>query len=227
VRVDPALIRPAEVDTLLADPRKAKAELGWTARTSFRALIELMVEADLEHQERTTGARRDRGGRVEPPERVLVTGAAGFIGSTLCERLLAEGRSVIGLDNFDPFYPESHKQANLAAARRSDRFSLVRADLRDADAVRGIFAGTAIDAVVHLAALAGVRPSLERPSEYADVNVRGSSCCSRPPCARARRAWCSRRRRRCRRAQATGRSASRIRSSGRSRPTPRPSARAS
>jgi GDPmannose 4,6-dehydratase len=61
VRVDPALIRPAEVDTLLADPRKAKAELGWTARTSLRELVELMVEADLEQQERTTGARRDRG----------------------------------------------------------------------------------------------------------------------------------------------------------------------
>ena len=61
VSVDPALIRPAEVDTLLADPRKAKAELGWTARTSFRALVELMVEADLAQQERITGARRDRG----------------------------------------------------------------------------------------------------------------------------------------------------------------------
>jgi GDPmannose 4,6-dehydratase len=61
VRIDPALIRPAEVDTLLADPRKAKAELGWTARTPFRQLIELMVEADLERQESTTGARRDRG----------------------------------------------------------------------------------------------------------------------------------------------------------------------
>jgi GDPmannose 4,6-dehydratase len=61
VSVDPALIRPAEVDTLLADPRKAKAELGWTARTSFRELVELMVESDLEQQERSTGARRDRG----------------------------------------------------------------------------------------------------------------------------------------------------------------------
>jgi GDPmannose 4,6-dehydratase len=61
VRVDPALIRPAEVDTLLADPRKAKAELGWSARTSFRQLIELMVEADLADQERRTGARRDHG----------------------------------------------------------------------------------------------------------------------------------------------------------------------
>ncbi|TMA27992.1 MAG: GDP-mannose 4,6-dehydratase [Deltaproteobacteria bacterium] len=61
VKSDPALIRPAEVDTLLADPRKASAELGWTARTRFQQLIELMVEADLEQQERTTGARRDRG----------------------------------------------------------------------------------------------------------------------------------------------------------------------
>jgi GDPmannose 4,6-dehydratase len=61
VRIDPALIRPAEVDTLLADPRKANAELGWAARTWFRELVELMVEADLEQEERTTGARRDRG----------------------------------------------------------------------------------------------------------------------------------------------------------------------
>jgi UDP-glucuronate 4-epimerase len=108
------------------------------------------------------------------PECVLVTGAAGFIGSTLCERLLAEGRTVVGLDNFDAFYPESHKLANLAVARRSGRFSLVRGDLRDAAAVRGIFAAHRIDSVVHLAALAGVRPSLERPAEYADVNVRGT-----------------------------------------------------
>jgi GDPmannose 4,6-dehydratase len=61
VRVDPALIRPAEVDTLKADPRKAAAELGWQARTAFRELVEIMVEADLEQLERTTGARRSRG----------------------------------------------------------------------------------------------------------------------------------------------------------------------
>jgi len=61
VRTDPALIRPAEVDTLLADPSKAQAELGWRARTSFRELIDLMVDADLAQQERTTGARRGQG----------------------------------------------------------------------------------------------------------------------------------------------------------------------
>ena len=61
VRVDPALIRPAEVDTLLADPTKAREELGWSARTSFAGLIELMVDADLESQERLSGARRGRG----------------------------------------------------------------------------------------------------------------------------------------------------------------------
>jgi GDPmannose 4,6-dehydratase len=61
VVVDPGLIRPAEVDTLLADPRKAADELGWRAHTSFRELVEIMVESDLAQQERTTGARRDRG----------------------------------------------------------------------------------------------------------------------------------------------------------------------
>jgi UDP-glucuronate 4-epimerase len=103
-----------------------------------------------------------------------VTGAAGFIGSTLTERLLAEGRSVVGLDSFDPFYPESQKRRNLAAAQRSRAFTLVEADLRDAPALRRVFADHRFDAVVHLAALAGVRPSLERPAEYADVNVHGT-----------------------------------------------------
>jgi len=109
------------------------------------------------------------------PERILITGAAGFIGSTLSERLLAEGRRVVGLDSFDPFYPESQKKANLTGALRNGDFSLVRADLRDAAELRRLFAGHHFDAVVHLAALAGVRPSLERPTEYADVNVRGTS----------------------------------------------------
>jgi UDP-glucuronate 4-epimerase len=108
-------------------------------------------------------------------ERVLVTGAAGFIGSTLVDRLLSEGRSVVGFDNFDPFYDEAEKRRNLASALESSDFRLVRGDIRDAKAVDALFEGGRFDAVVHLAALAGVRPSLERPVEYADVNVLGTS----------------------------------------------------
>lgn len=108
------------------------------------------------------------------PQRVLVTGAAGFVGSTLIERLLAEGRDVVGLDNFDPFYAESEKRSNLRAALRSPRFRMVTGDIRDEASVAAALAGGA-DVVVHLAALAGVRPSLERPVAYADVNLRGTA----------------------------------------------------
>ena len=113
--------------------------------------------------------------------RVGVTGAAGFIGSTLVDRLLAEGRRVVGLDNFDPFYPEPLKRRNLESAQRKPGFELVEGDIRDAAAVERFYCGgdngdeTELDAVVHLAALAGVRPSLERPAAYADVNVNGTA----------------------------------------------------
>ncbi len=109
------------------------------------------------------------------PERVLVTGAAGFIGSTLVDRLLAEGREVVGYDSFDPFYSEALKLRNLEDASKSTSFRLVRADIRDAETLDRVFAEGRFDGVVHLAALAGVRPSLERPSLYADVNVHGTS----------------------------------------------------
>ncbi len=113
--------------------------------------------------------------RGDAPRAVLVTGAAGFVGSTLVERLLAEGRRVVGLDSFDPFYPEEQKRRNLALALDHDAFRLERGDIRDAETVERVFAAGGFEGVVHLAALAGVRPSLERPSEYADVNVRGTS----------------------------------------------------
>jgi len=106
---------------------------------------------------------------------VLVTGAAGFIGSSLVDRLLAEGREVVGLDNFDPFYPELAKRRNLASALDHARFRLVRGDIRDPEALARAFAPGGIDGIVHLAALAGVRPSLERPAAYADVNVHGTA----------------------------------------------------
>jgi UDP-glucuronate 4-epimerase len=108
-------------------------------------------------------------------ERVLVTGAAGFIGSTLVDRLLAEGREVAGLDNFDPFYAEAEKRENLRGALAAPRFRLERADVRDAGAAARLCAAGRFDAIVHLAALAGVRPSLERPAAYADVNVNGTA----------------------------------------------------
>ena len=98
--------------------------------------------------------------------RILVTGAAGFIGSHLCERLCARGDEVVGLDNFDPFYPRAVKEQNLARPARATRqFRLRRGrhSRRGGDLARA-FGGARPDAVVHLAALAGVRPSLADPA---------------------------------------------------------------
>jgi UDP-glucuronate 4-epimerase len=105
--------------------------------------------------------------------RVLVTGAAGFIGSHLSERLIARGDEVVGLDNFDAFYPRAFKERNLVALVGSPRFSLVEGDVRAPEDLARAFAARP-DAVVHLAALAGVRPSLADPARYADVNVLGT-----------------------------------------------------
>ena len=74
------------------------------------------------------------------PQRILVTGAAGFIGSTLCERLLDEGRSVVGLDNFDPFYDRALKEANLSRLRAAPEFHLVEGDIRSAPNLAAAFA---------------------------------------------------------------------------------------
>ncbi|MGC6489521.1 MAG: SDR family NAD(P)-dependent oxidoreductase [Planctomycetota bacterium] len=105
---------------------------------------------------------------------VLITGGAGFIGSHLAERLIADGLHVRVLDNLDPYYDPALKQRNLDLLRAAGgaRFRFVEGDLRDAAACRGAVAD--VDVVVHLAALAGVRPSLEDPVRYMDVNVRGT-----------------------------------------------------
>ncbi|MBP6124335.1 MAG: GDP-mannose 4,6-dehydratase, partial [Phycisphaerae bacterium] len=104
--------------------------------------------------------------------KIVVTGAAGFIGSHLCERLVKAGYSVIGVDNFDPFYDPAVKRRNLADLMSSGRFQLAEGDIRDAALMESAAAGA--EAVIHLAAKAGVRPSVEDPAGYADVNVRGT-----------------------------------------------------
>jgi len=106
--------------------------------------------------------------------KALVTGAAGFIGSHLCERLLAEGWTVVGIDNFDEFYDPQIKRCNIDSCLKNKNFQLIEADIRDADAMdRAV--GDNVDIIVHLAARAGVRPSIAQPVLYADVNVNGTT----------------------------------------------------
>jgi len=105
--------------------------------------------------------------------RVLVTGGAGFIGSHVAEALLARGDDVVILDNFNSFYDPAIKRGNLAEVRASGTFELVEGDIRDEALVKRLFARP-FDAVIHLAAMAGVRPSLDDPLLYQDVNLRGT-----------------------------------------------------
>lgn len=106
--------------------------------------------------------------------KVLVTGAAGFIGSHLSERLVADGFDVVGLDNFDPFYSEEVKRLNIAGLLLSDKFILVEGDIRDRGDVESILSCGDVDIIVHLAAKAGVRPSIEDPVGYMDTNINGT-----------------------------------------------------
>lgn len=103
---------------------------------------------------------------------VLVTGAAGFIGSHVVDALLAEGEVVVGLDCYDDYYSPEVKRANLSAARASERFSEVQGDLCDPSVLESVPPG--VTSVVHLAARAGVRPSIENPRLYGKVNVDGT-----------------------------------------------------
>ncbi len=105
---------------------------------------------------------------------VLVTGGAGFIGSHLCQRLLGRGDSVVCVDNFDPFYDPAVKRRTVEALARSPGFRLAEADIRDVDALAAAVGGERVDAIVHLAARAGVRPSIEDPLLYTRVNVEGT-----------------------------------------------------
>ena len=102
--------------------------------------------------------------------RILVTGAAGFIGSHVCEALVARGDEVIGVDNFDPFYARAVKERNLEGLRQARGFRFVEADL-----VRRALPLDDVAVVVHLAARPGVRPSLADPAAYMDLNVTGTT----------------------------------------------------
>jgi len=107
--------------------------------------------------------------------RALVTGGAGFIGSTLVDRLLLDGWSVTTLDAFEPFYPRERKLRNLRHALRQPGFGLLEADTRDAPSMLSATRDVRPDVVFDLAARAGVRPSIADPGTYVDINVRGLS----------------------------------------------------
>lgn len=107
--------------------------------------------------------------------RVLVTGAAGFIGSHTAEHLLRRGDEVVGLDNFNDFYDPTLKRRNAALLASHPGFAMVEADLCDEPALDALFARGGFDGVVHLAAWAGVRPSIQRPDIYVDANIRGTT----------------------------------------------------
>jgi UDP-glucuronate 4-epimerase len=105
---------------------------------------------------------------------VLVTGGAGFIGSHLCERLLSRGDSVVIVDDLNDFYDPKIKQSNLECIGKKGKYNFYQCDIRDTKQIKEIFLKEKPDAVVHLAARAGVRPSLAAPLLYEEVNVIGT-----------------------------------------------------
>lgn len=105
---------------------------------------------------------------------ILVTGGAGFIGSHLVERLLSQDKRVVVIDNFNDFYKPAYKKENISAVIQNPELRLYETDIRDRRACQEIFERHEIEKVVHLAAQAGVRPSIENPLLYEDINCRGT-----------------------------------------------------
>jgi UDP-glucuronate 4-epimerase len=105
---------------------------------------------------------------------ILVTGGAGFIGSNLIDKLLESNYKIICLDNFDSFYDESIKRKNIESALGFSNFNLITGDIRDKEILKRCFSNNDIDLVIHLAAKAGVRPSIDFPERYFDTNVMGT-----------------------------------------------------
>jgi UDP-glucuronate 4-epimerase len=107
--------------------------------------------------------------------KIFLTGGAGFIGSHLSERLLKEGHEVFSLDNFDPYYDVQLKERRVAQLQEYPGFTIDRGDIRQGELVYRLVGEFEPDRIVHLAARAGVRPSIESPAVYADVNVTGTT----------------------------------------------------
>jgi UDP-glucuronate 4-epimerase len=105
----------------------------------------------------------------------LVTGAAGFIGSNLVETLLERGDRVVGVDNFDSYYDPALKWENIESARAHPNFILAEADIRNGDMMTALMREHNVTSVIHLAARAGVRPSIDNPLLYQSVNVEGTN----------------------------------------------------
>ena len=104
----------------------------------------------------------------------LITGGAGFIGSHLVDSLLSEGNNVTAFDNFDKFYSRDIKLNNISSALTFDNYQLIEGDIRNGEVLGELFNSNHYDIVVHLAAKAGVRPSIENSVEYYDVNINGT-----------------------------------------------------
>jgi UDP-glucuronate 4-epimerase len=107
------------------------------------------------------------------PQKILVTGAAGFIGYHLSQKLLSLGHSITGIDNLNDYYEPALKLSRLALLKDKANFTFYNLDLKDSEQVEGLFAVGAFDKVVHLAAQAGVRYSIQNPHAYIDSNIKG------------------------------------------------------
>jgi UDP-glucuronate 4-epimerase len=108
-----------------------------------------------------------------PNNTILTTGAAGFIGFHVAQRLLSDGREVVGVDSVNDYYNPKLKEARLELLKRNSKFTFVKLDLADRAASKSLFEHHRFPAVVHLAAQAGVRYSLQNPHAYVDANIEG------------------------------------------------------
>ena len=106
---------------------------------------------------------------------MIVTGGAGFIGSHVVDSLLARDADVVAIDSFDPYYDPRIKWDNIVTARRNPRFQLIESDIRDVDILDSALGEAPYDAIVHLAAAVGVRPSIADPDRYVRMNVEGTA----------------------------------------------------